>query len=477
LDRAGIILLVLIAYAVALAGLAVLAQRRTRTTTDFLLGGRQLGGVVAAFSASAASSSVWTLLGVSGYAYTHGLRALWLLPACIGGFCINWYLVAPRLRRAAVATGALTVVDLLTGERRGPAFRAPRRLAVLLLALCLMVYVAQQFRGAGQSLAQVFSIDPALAILIGAGAVLAYTVVGGLWAVSLTDTLQGGLMAVAAVALPLGALLAIGGPSGLVDGLAAIPPTPTRDPWFGGEFGGAWLGVAALLGIGLGYPGQPHVVNFFMATRDERQIRTARRVALTWAAMVYGGMVLLGLCARLLLLEPLGRADDAFLVVADRVFPAVIAAVMLAALLSAILSTADSQILVIGSSVGHDLLGQVGDDRRALRASRTVVLATAVIAVGLALSGTDSLFNSVLFAWTALGAAFGPLLIVTLWRGEVGPRRTMLAMVSGAGLAITAYLIPAAKGTAAERVLPFVVATLICSLGHHRPTRNPAVGP
>ncbi|MBT8137438.1 MAG: sodium/proline symporter, partial [Gammaproteobacteria bacterium] len=90
MSKAQVILFTLIAYKVALVAIGLWAQRRTRDNTDFFLGGRQLGPVVAAISASASSSSAWTLLGVSGFAFAFGISAVWLFPATVGGFLINW---------------------------------------------------------------------------------------------------------------------------------------------------------------------------------------------------------------------------------------------------------------------------------------------------------------------------------------------------------------------------------------------------
>ena len=121
-ERTSVILVTLVAYKVVLLAIGFVAERRTRDESDFLLGGRRLGPLVTAISASASSSSVWTLLGVSGYAYQRGLSALWLFPACVGGFAINWFLVAPRLRRRSAETAACTVTELLAGPCRGAAF-------------------------------------------------------------------------------------------------------------------------------------------------------------------------------------------------------------------------------------------------------------------------------------------------------------------------------------------------------------------
>jgi sodium/proline symporter len=300
-------------------------------------------------------------------------------------------------------------------------------------------------------------------ILIGSGIVVSYTLLGGFWAVSLTDTLQGFMMALAAIVLPLAALIAVGGPGALADGLAAIPDadSATRSGF------SAVAGFAlALLGIGLGYPGQPHVVNRFMALRDDAGLRRGRIIAIAWAVVVYAGMLVLGWCGRVLF--TLGDKEVVFIVATRELFPPVVAGVMLAAVLSAIMSTADSQLLVAASAVTHDLGLGGGSTPTMMRRSRWVVLLLSAAAAAAAMVGSQEIFKRVLFAWSAMGAAFGPLLLVVVLRGPVAPRWAVAAMASGFTLSVAAYLTPGAAGTAMERVLPVLVALVLALVGQRR---------
>lgn len=461
------IVITLVVYKVALLAIGIVAQRRTSSAGDFFLGGRSLGPWVAGLSASASSSSAWSLLGVSGFAYAKGLSAVWLFPACVGGFWINWYLLAPALRRVSLKTGALTVTELLAGGRDAPGSRAIRRLSTAIVLVSLMAYVASQFQGAGKTFAETFDMDMTHAVLLGSAVVVVYTILGGFLAVSLTDTLQGFVMALAAIALPVAAWSAIGGLEGLSAGLSRVD-IPGYTSLAQGLSTAAAVGfVLGLLGIGLGYPGQPHVVNRFMAVRDEASLRQARIIAMGWAVILYTGMIVLGLCARILL-PPLGDGEVAFVAAARVLFPPVIAGVVLAAVLSAIMSTADSQLLVAASSVVHDLPDRdLADEHapRMVRRSRLVVVGLSAAAVVAALVGDASIFKRVLFAWTAMGAAFGPLLLVLVLAGSVRPGARLGAIAIGFASAVTAYSIPGAAGTAWERVLPFALALAVAWWG------------
>lgn len=453
----------LFAYLLCLLIIGVWAGTRVGDSGDFHLAGRRLGPVVASLSASASSSSVWTLLGVSGAAYLWGLSALWLVPAVLSGFALNWYAVAPRLQAASRDNGTLTLVAFLAhGSAPGAAQRL-RALGAGLILFCFSLYVAAQFQGAGTALAAALPVSGTAAVVGGAIVVVGYVLLGGFWAASVTDALQGLMMLLVALVLPLWALAAVGGPLALIDGLTHLSdPALTRlvdqpTPWLASVF------VAGLFGIGLGYPGQPHVVNRFMAMRSGHDIGRARAIALVWAAIIYSGMVLLGWCGRLLL-PANADPESVLLTLSGQLLPAVLGGLVSGGVLAAIMSTADSQLLVAGGAVTHDLRRRGSS----VRLDRLVVLGVGAAAVLLALLVPQSIFARVLFAWQVLGNGFGPLLLVLLWRGPVADGHRLTAMLCGSGLTIAASLLPDAPGDALERLLPFAAALLIALAGSRR---------
>ncbi|AKS41765.1 sodium/proline symporter [Wenzhouxiangella marina] len=454
------ILATLLLYLVVLIAVGVWAQRRVSSSEDFHLAGRRMGPIVAALSASASSSSAWTLLGMSGAAYAWGLQAIWLVPAVVSGFFINWYFIAPKLQPASHASQALTLVEFLAQGADGKAEQRLRILGAALILFCFTFYVASQFQAAGTAIATALPVPSALAMLIGAGIVIAYVFLGGFWAASVTDALQGLMMLFVALVLPIVALVAVGGPEALWSGMHSLDdPALMRwvdqpTPWM------AVLFVAGLFGIGLGYPGQPHVVNRFMALRSAGEIRLARAVALAWATLIYVGMVLLGWSGRVLLPE-LADGESVLLELSVQLLPAVLGGIVTGGVLAAIMSTSDSQLLVAGGAVSHDLRR----GRFSLSLDRTVIVLLGLAALLLALFFPATIFERVLFAWQVLGNAFGPLLIVLLFLGPVAGPYRLAAMLSGAGLTVVLSLFPNAPGDSAERLIPFVVALLIACLG------------
>ncbi|HUP45096.1 MAG TPA: sodium/proline symporter [Thermoanaerobaculia bacterium] len=474
MSRTHAILVTLITYKIALIAIGIWASRRTHDDSDFFLGGRRLGGWVAALSASASSSSAWTLLGVSGAAYAWGLSALWLFPATVSGFLINWLWVAPRLMTMSRERDSLTLTEFLAGDRGDRFYPAIMRLSAAAILFSFLFYVASQFQAAGHAFASSFGLSTSTAIVVGVIVIVAYTLLGGFWAVSVTDTLQGLLMAGAAVFLPLVALIQVGGFGELVEGLRTVSTTGqlslTRN--YPGILGLAF--ILGTLGIGIGYPGQPHVVNRFMALRDRAALSRGRLISIAWAVVIYSGMLLLGLCGRVLF-ATVADNEQIFFETANQLLPPVVAGVMVAAVLSAIMSTADSQLLVAASSISWDWQRAGGHEARGLTGSRIVVIIVSAIATMLAIFAPAAIFSRVLFAWSALGSAFGPPLLVRLAGHRVAPAAVLAAIAAGFGLTVVAHLMPDGPGDWIERLVPFAIALAISIAGIRN--REDAAGP
>lgn len=459
------VLLTLVLYNALLIGIGLWARDRNSDVADFFLAGRRLGPWIAAISASASSSSAWTLLGVSGAAYAWGLPALWLFPSTVGGFLINWIWIAPRLQKLAHEEGAVTLSAVVAPAGLGDKRRVVLRAAAAIIVFCFVFYVASQFEAAGKAFESTFSLSKQTSILIGAGIVLAYTLLGGFWAVSVTDSVQGILMFVAAIVLPAVALIAVGGLDALFVGLSAMNTAGSPTASLSSVM--VVLFVLGLLGIGIGYPGQPHVVNRFMALKDEKSLQQGRIIALTWAVIVYSGMLTLGFSARVLFAD-LGDSEQVLFKAASELLPPVVAGVMLAAVLSAIMSTADSQLLVASSAISYDW--NLADDKieSGLSKSRMTVIVVLILATILALVWRADIFSRVLFAWSSLGSAFGPILVMRLIGRSVSAQGTLVAMLSGFGLTVLISWFPDMPGDFAERIVPFSVALAVAA-GSSRP--------
>lgn len=466
MERSTAILLTLLAYLVGLLVLGWIARQRTHDARGFYLGGKTLGPWVAALAANASSSSAWSLVGTSGFAYRYGLSALWFVPGCVGGFVLNWFFVAPRLRQQ---TGdAVTLTEFLAGPAGQPGRRAVVVAATVLTLGSLLTYVAAQMQAAGSGFTHAFDTDARLGITIGALVTVAYTLLGGYLAVSITDTLQGLLMVLVAIVVPVAAVLHLGGVAAFANAVGSLEVDGYQSP-FGARDGLAAAGFAlGLCGIGLGYPGQPHAVNKFMGMAPGASMTVARAVGISWAALLYGGMIVLGWAVRVA--WPLGEGlhENAIYQASEHLFPALVDGVVLAAVLAAIMSTVDSQLLTCASCVTHDL-GLAGSTPAGmLRAARGTVLGIGLLATVAALLLPSDVFGNVMFAWAALGSAFGPLLLVRLWCGAVAPPWALAAMLVGGGGAILGYYWPFVATGLADRVLAWLGSGAIAWIGSRR---------
>jgi len=454
------ILVTLVIYKIVLILIGLWANKRTKSTSDYFLGGRKLGPWVAALSASASSSSAWTLLGVSGAAYLWGLPAIWLFPATLSGFMINWFYIAPRLSVHGAKVGAITLTDVLATDDNGFSIKELRWLASVIILFCFVFYIASQFDAAGQSFQSTFGMDKNISIILGAGIILIYTLLGGFWAVSVSDTIQGIMMALSAIILPIVAVSQAG--------LGNIVASFSNQSIFSSPSGMG--GIVALgfifgtLGIGIGYPGQPHVVNRFMAIEPGEKVRQGRMIAIGWALIIYPGMIFLGWAGRILM--DIAGHEQILIVMGNQLLSPVLAGIILAAVLSAIMSTADSQLLVAASSVSHDL--KSSGEEFSLNQTRIVVAVICVISVFMAIFVDKSIYSRVLFAFSAMGAAFGPLLIGRM-QGGVPKINAISAMAVGFfGTLLFYYSEMKPEGNPLERLIPFALAFIIVQMGRKK---------
>ncbi|MDX1569117.1 MAG: sodium/proline symporter [Xanthomonadales bacterium] len=464
MSRETIILTTLVGYKLLLIGIGLWAQRRTHDNSDYFLAGRRLGPVVAAISYAASSSSAWTLLGVSGAAYSLGLGALWLLPGIVTCHIVAWFWLAPRMRISSAEHDQITLTDVLAQGTQGTSRAAIVAIASAIVLFCFLFYVAAQFQGAGNTFIANFDISRNEAIVVGGIVVLVYTLLGGFWAVSVTDALQGLLMAGAAVVLPVAALAAVGGPGQLLEGLRSVSSADQLS-WTAGNAGLLAIGFAVgLMLVGLGTFGQPQLLNRFMALRDETALRQARMMAISWFVVVLAGMLLLGLCGHVLMPDA-GNGETVFFGLTNQLFPVVIGGIITAAVLSAIMSTADSQLLVAASCIAHDLGLARRFPAHALTISRITMSLVCVAAVLIAILLPATIFARVLFAWNGLGSALGPVVMARVLDRHVVPGAVMAAMIVGFGLTAVLYSLPNTPGDIAERAVPFLLSGLIVFLG------------
>jgi sodium/proline symporter len=441
----------------------VVAMWRTRSQADFFVGGRAMRGFVVALSAVSSGRSSWLVLGLSGIAYARGASALWAFVGYTAVELVQCLYLGPRLRTETERLDSVTLLDYLESRFEDTTHRL-RILGALIIGIFMTAYVAAQLHAGAKTLASALGLNLALCLLLSALLILVYMVLGGYIAVAWNDVVRAVLMLLALVVLPAYGLLHLGGFSPLREQLVGLDPTFV-DPLA--------LGLGALIGfvgIGLGSPGQPHILVRYMSIDDARHLRLAALIGAVWNVVLGTGAVLIGLMGRALfpLVEALPDSDQemVYLALSSQLFGPVLYGLLVGGVFAAILSTADSQLLVVASTFARDVyektLGRSSrdDETARLRFGRAVLVACGVVALALAYSAQDLVFWLVLFAWAGLGASLGPALILSLfWKGAT--RDGIAAgMVTGTLVTIV-WRLRLQEPTGLYELVPgFVLATL-----------------
>jgi len=408
------------------------AYNRTHDIDDYILGGRKLGAVVTALSVGASDMSGWLLLGLPGAVYLAGISEVWIGIGLVCGAYASWRLVSKRLRiYSQHAHNSLTLPDYLE-NRFADSTRLLRVLAALVILLFFTFYTASGLVGGAILFENSFGLDYGLALAIGALVIVGYTFIGGFLAVSWTDALQASLMLLALIITPVLVIQEAGGVSALAEQARAVNPSSTS--LFSGI---SLLGIVSLLAWGLGYFGQPHILARFMAIESASKLVTARRVAMSWMIVVLVGSVMTGLAGMVYFSQQqLDNPETVFIALSQALFNPWIAGIISAAILSAIMSTIDSQLLVSSSVISEDFyrvfIRPDANEKELLLVSRAAVVAIALVAIFIASDRNSRVLDLVGYAWAGFGAAFGPVILFSLFWKQMTARAAMIGMGLGA---------------------------------------------
>ena len=465
-----------VAYLIAMLWIGIWAYRRTGDISDYLLGGRTLGAWPSALSAGASDMSGWLLLGLPGAIYLAGISEAWIgVGLVIGAYC-NWLFVSKRLRIYSHHAGnSLTLPDYFE-NRFHDASRVLRILSASVILLFFTFYTASGLVGGAILFENSFGLDYRLALLLGAAVIVSYTFLGGFLAVSWTDALQAMLMVLALVLAPLLVWQNFGSLAAMSTALVDANPDSTN--WLANF---SLLGMVSLLGWGLGYLGQPHILARFMAVSDYRQLRPARRIAMSWMIIVLTGSVLTGLAGMAYFNNaPLDNPETVFISLSRTLFNPWIAGIIAAAILSAIMSTIDSQLLVCSSVLSEDFyrvfVRPQASQRELLLVSRLAVLLVALIALVIASDRNSRVLELVSYAWAGFGAAFGPVILFSLFWRRMTAVSAIAGMATGAVTVVVWAQLEGGLFDLYEIVPGFLFASLaIVGVGLIRPQSAAAV--
>ncbi|WP_042351840.1 sodium/proline symporter PutP [Bacillus massiliigorillae] len=427
---------VIISIVIYMAGMLLLgymAYKRTSNLTDYMLGGRDLGPVVTALSAGASDMSGWLLMGLPGSMYVAGLSAGWIVVGLTLGAYMNWLYVAPRLRTyTEIANNSITIPDYLENRFKDSS-RILRLTSALVILIFFTFYTSSGMVAGGELFKTAFGMDYRTGIIVTATVVILYTLFGGFLAVSWTDTVQGLIMFLALITVPTVTIANIGNPNMTFDTIRAIDPHLLK------AFEGTTaIGIISLLAWGLGYFGQPHIIVRFMAISSVKEMKKARRVGMSWMLFsVVGAMFtgLVGIAYFKLTNQTLSNPETVFIVLSEQLFPSIITGFLLAAILAAVMSTISSQLLVTSSALTEDFfkafIKRNASDKELVLVGRIAVLIVSLIGLVLALNPNETILNLVGYAWAGFGAAFGPVILLSLYWKRMTKWSALAGMVAG----------------------------------------------
>ncbi len=404
-------------YLLLMLGIGYYSMKRTKNNEDFIIGGRSLGPMTSAVSAGASDMSSWLLLGLPGAVFAAGLvDGIWISLGLVLGAYGNWFIVAPRLRAFTEKLNSVTLPTYLS-HRFDDSSGMLRIVSATVILIFFTLYVASGLKGGTLLFAHSFGATEQTALLVTTVVVVSYTFLGGYMAVCWTDLIQGLLMLAALTFCSLMAYFAIAG-SG-VD-IAATNPKAY-------EFKTTLLTGASLMAWGFGYFGQPHILARFIGIDSVESVPKARRIGMSWMIICLLLSVSIGLMGigynAIAPMEgvvgPDGNKERIFLAMVSALFHPIFGGFVLAAVLAAVMSTADSQLLVLTSALTEDLpFFNKYDEKKKAWISRFGVVGFALIALIITATSGGTILAMVGYAWGGFGAAFGPLIILSLtWRG------------------------------------------------------------
>ena len=470
MDMIGIIFIL---YLVFLLAVGAWTFKFNKTQEDYLLAGRKLGPWVTAFSERASGESAWLLLALPGAAITIGLSESWAVIGIILGIIASWFLIAERLREETEKYNALTIPQYLHKKFNDDS-NIIRLFSAAIIAFFFLFYVSAQFHASGKVLNSLFDLNPVTGISIGAAVIIVYTLMGGFYAVAWTDLLQGILMIGTLVILPIAGYIELSD-----SGMTIAAGLRVADSVFGNNNGSFFMGksgIAALmtalggLSWGLGYLGQPHLVIRYMAIRSSKDVKVARKIAIAWALPGITGAFLVGIVSLLyfgpeyfLTVDP----EQSMPLLASNLLHPILAGLFISGAVAAMMSTADSQLLVSTSAVTedfyHQYLGKNLSQEALVKLSRIMIVVLGLAAYGIAIFSEiqgKKIFGVVSYAWSGLGSAFGPALVMTLWWKKTTRQGIIAGLLVGFLTTLIWANIPELKALVTERLTSFVFAFL-----------------
>lgn len=437
----------------------IYAKKSNRSTEEYFLGGRSLGPWLTALSAEASDMSGYLLMGLPGLAYFCGANeAVWTAIGLAIGTYLNWKFVAKRLRKySEVAGNAITIPDFFS-NRFHDKKNILMTIAAVIILLFFSIYVGSCFVTCGKLFATLFGLDYATMMVLGALVVFLYTFVGGYLAVSTTDLIQGTIMICALVIVFVGSVAQAGGVENTVAFLNSLPgflngtqqAVPIVDtsgnqlivdglPAFGEPTEYGIIAIISCLAWGLGYFGMPQVLVRFMSVKNSDEIKKSRVIAVVWVVISLFCAVSIGLIGRAVLPTEFltnSAAENIFIVLAQMMLPSFMCGLVVSGIFAAAMSSSSSYLLISGSAVAENifrgLIKKNATDAQVMIVARITLVVILLFGIFIAIDENSIILQVVSYAWAGFGAAFGPLMLLSLYWKRTNLPGAVAGMLTGA---------------------------------------------
>jgi sodium/proline symporter len=425
------ILGVVLIYFLFLAYLGIRGYYKTKTFSDYILGGRKLGPVVGAMNVGASDMSSWLLMGLPGAFYLSGMNQMWIIVGLVIGSYFSWKFVAVRLRKyTEIANDSLTLSAFLENRFQDKT-GILRTVTSLIIVFFFTLYISSGFVGSAKLFSSLFGLDYNLALIVSVFVIIFYALVGGFLAVSWADLVQGTLMLFALLIAPIGIAFSMGGLDNIQNIISTNSPSHLN-PFYGMTF----FGMISTLAWGLGYFGQPHIISKYMAIKNPDEIKIARRICISWMTLSMIGAGLVGLFGYAFFIKnPLTSHETVFITASSMIFPALIMGLILSAVLAAIMSTINGQIIICCGSLTEDFYKKFfrksAENKELIITTRICVAIIALIAFILASNENSTVLKMVSHAWAGLGAAIGPIILCSLFWKRTTKNAAICGILTG----------------------------------------------
>jgi sodium/proline symporter len=412
--------------------LVFIFYHKQKSDTDFVIGDRSLNFWLTALSAHASDMSNWLFMGYPALIYTGGIFGIWTALGLIFFMYLNWQFVAPKVRVLTEKTKSLTL-NAYFEHRFSDSSGIIRVLSSFISLLFYVVYISAGLIGMGFLVDTLFGLSYFTGITIGLGIVAFYVFIGGYLTVAWIDLFQGLFLLVVIVTIPCYLLGKLGGTTAVFSALETKHLSLSLLPDY--SLNTILKAISLAVGWGLGYFGQPHIITKFMGIKHSSEIHKAKWVGITWQTFALFGATIFGLLG-VILFKDLANPELISLEVVKKTLPSIFSALILCAILAATTNVIAAQILVVASSLAEDfykrLINKEATHFQILKVSRASVLFIALISYVLAFFKISTIYKLVLYAWTGIGASFGPLLLISLHYKKVNFYGALAGIISGA---------------------------------------------